>query len=165
MATTEGQTGPADPVALLRSRSYLVLLALAAILGVPISAAAYGFLVLVDKLQGWTFKDSPQGLGFDTQPRWWPLPVLAVSGISAALAIRYLPGRGGHSPADRLVTGTGPPRTADLPGVFFAAVATPCGLQGRLGARSSAGPPPPAGNAGGAVPGAARPNADGVLSR
>jgi hypothetical protein len=34
-----GPPGPPDPVVLLRSRSYLMLLALAAILGVPISAA------------------------------------------------------------------------------------------------------------------------------
>ena len=42
---------PSDPVAILQSRSYVGLLLLAAILGVPISAAAYGFLALVAKLQ------------------------------------------------------------------------------------------------------------------
>ena len=41
-----GQPGP-DPVAILRSRSYLSALLLAAILGIPISAVAYGFLALV----------------------------------------------------------------------------------------------------------------------
>lgn len=39
---------PADPLALLRSRSYLVLLA--AIIGAPVSAAAYGFLAVVSKM-------------------------------------------------------------------------------------------------------------------
>jgi hypothetical protein len=48
-----------DPAALLRSRSYLVLLALAAIIGVPISAVAYGFLALVGKLQQWVFTARP----------------------------------------------------------------------------------------------------------
>jgi hypothetical protein len=43
---------PGDPAALLRSRSYL---ALAAIIGAPIPAAAYGFLALVSKMQGWVF--------------------------------------------------------------------------------------------------------------
>jgi hypothetical protein len=33
-------TSPPNPLALLRSRSYLGLLALAAIIGVPVSAAA-----------------------------------------------------------------------------------------------------------------------------
>ncbi len=40
-----------DPVAVLRSRAYLSALVLAAILGIPISAAAYGFLALVTNSQ------------------------------------------------------------------------------------------------------------------
>jgi hypothetical protein len=59
-----------DSFAVLRSRSYLGLLALAAILGVPISAAAYGFLKLVADLQQWIFTDLPKGLGFQAAPRW-----------------------------------------------------------------------------------------------
>jgi hypothetical protein len=46
-------TTPSDPLALLRSRSYVALLVLAAINGVPVSAADYFFLALVSKLQGW----------------------------------------------------------------------------------------------------------------
>ena len=92
-------TTPADPRALLRSRNYLRLLVLAAILGVPISAAAYGFLALVSYLQKEIFTHLPHGLGFATEPVWWPLPVLAVGGVLAGLAIRYLPGKGGPSPA------------------------------------------------------------------
>jgi hypothetical protein len=30
----------------------------------------------------------------------WPLPMLAIGRVLAALAIQYLPGRGGLSPAD-----------------------------------------------------------------
>ena len=92
---TLARPGPPDPVALLRSRSYLMLLVLAAILGVPISAAAYGFLALVSYLQKEIFTHLPHGLGFSTEPVWWPLPALAVGGVLAGLAIRYLPGRGG----------------------------------------------------------------------
>ena len=52
---TDPQPGVAamDPAAVLRSRAYLSALVLAAILGIPISAAAYGFLALVAKLQGY----------------------------------------------------------------------------------------------------------------
>ncbi len=50
-------TMPSDPLALLRSRSYVALLVLAVIIGVPVSAAAYFFLALVSKLQGWIFTD------------------------------------------------------------------------------------------------------------
>ena len=84
-------------MALLRSRSYLQLLALAALLGVPVSAAAYGFLALVTYLQNEIFTHLPHGLGFSAEPLWWPVPVLAAGGVLAGLAIRYLPGRGGPS--------------------------------------------------------------------
>ena len=54
---------PPDPLALLRSKSYVALLILAAIVGVPVSAAAYFFLALVSKLQGWIFTSLPNGVG------------------------------------------------------------------------------------------------------
>jgi len=116
-------TPPADPQALLRSRSYVQLLVLAALLGVPVSGASYGFLALVDWLQDAVFTDLPDTLGFDSAPVWWPLPLLALSGLLAALAIRYLPGTGGHSPADGFHT-SGPLPPVQLPGVLFAALAT-----------------------------------------
>lgn len=116
---------PADLIALLRSRSYLGLLAMAALLGVPVSAAAYGFLALVDYLQEEIFTHLPQGLGFATEPVWWPLPVLAVGGVLAGLAIARLPGMGGPSPADGSHV-HGAPAPAQLPGIVLAALATLC---------------------------------------
>ena len=115
---------PADPLALLRSRSYLVLLVLAAIIGAPISAAAYFFLALVTKLQGWIFSSLPHALGFHAEPMWWPVLPLLLAGVLVPLAIRYLPGTGGHSPADGFKAGAGAPRPAELPGVVLAALAT-----------------------------------------
>jgi H+/Cl- antiporter ClcA len=117
-------TTPADPLALLRSRSYVALLVLAAIIGVPISAAAYFFLALVSKLQVWIFTDLPKGVGFDSEPLWWPLLPLLLAGVLVGLTIRYLPGKGGHSPADGFKMGEGPPSPADLPGIVLAALAT-----------------------------------------
>jgi len=114
---------PSDPRTLLRSRSYLQLLVIAAVLGVPVSAAAYGFLKLVDYLQQEIFTHLPHGLGFSTEPVWWPLPVLAVGGILTGLAIQYLPGTGGASPADGFKL-HGPPTPVQLPGVILAALAT-----------------------------------------
>jgi H+/Cl- antiporter ClcA len=114
---------PSDPAAILRSRSYVGLLVLAAILGVPISAAAYGFLALVDKLQSWVFTSLPQALGFDGMPLWWPLPLLTLAGLLVGLTIRSLPGRGGHSPADGFKAG-GVASPAELPGIALAALAT-----------------------------------------
>ena len=74
-------TTPADPLALLRSRAYVRLLVVAAILGVPISAAAWGFLVVVDYLQKELFIHLPHGLGYSTAPAWWPLPMLVIGGV------------------------------------------------------------------------------------
>ena len=112
-----------DPAAVLRSRRYIGLLVLAAILGVPISAAAYGFLALVAGLQEWLFSDLPEALGFDGAPWWWPLPLLALAGVLVGLTIRYLPGRGGHSPADGFKAG-GAPSPTEIPGIAIAALVT-----------------------------------------
>ncbi len=117
-------TTPSDPLALLRSKSYLVLLVLAALVGVPVSAAAYFFLALVSKLQGWIFTSLPNGLGFHGEPLWWPILPLALAGVLVGLTLRYLPGTGGHSPADGFKAGGGPPPGIELPGIVLAALAT-----------------------------------------
>ncbi len=113
----------ADPFALLRTRRYVLLLVLVALLGVPIAVASYYFLALIDHLQQWTFVDLPDGLGFDGAPTWWPFLPLVVAGAIVGPTIRFLPGRGGHSPVDGFKAGQGaPPR--ELPGIFLAAVAS-----------------------------------------
>ena len=116
-------TTPADPSSLLRSRPYLVLLVVAAILGVPISALAFGFLALVSYLQKELFVHLPHGLGLSAQPVWWPVPVLLLGGVLIGLAIRYLPGDGGPSPAGGFKL-HGSPQPAQLAGVIFAALGT-----------------------------------------
>ncbi len=136
-------TGPADAAAMLRSRRYVALLVLAAIIGVPIAAAAYWFLVLVDYLQTWLYTDLPSGLSFSTPPTWWPIPILAVGGLLVALSIRYLPGTGGHSPADGFKAG-GAPTPITLPGIAAAALAT-------LGSGAVLGPEAPLIAIGGAL--------------
>jgi H+/Cl- antiporter ClcA len=117
-------TTPSDPLALLRSKSYLALLVLAATIGVPVSAAAYFFLALVSKLQGWVFTSLPKALGFHGEPMWWPVPPLLLAGVLVASTIRYLPGTGGRSPADGFKAGEGPPPAIDLPGIVLAAFTT-----------------------------------------
>ena len=116
-------TVPTDAEGLLRSRGYLALLLLAAALGVPISAIAYGFLAGVSFLAHWFSDDLPRVLGFSGEPLWWPVPLLLVAGVLSALTIRYLPGRGGHSPADGFQV-RGAPLPVELPGIALAAGAT-----------------------------------------
>jgi H+/Cl- antiporter ClcA len=113
-----------DPVAVIRSRAYLSALVLAALLGVPVSAFAYGFLALVGASQRYLFQELPADLFGGVAPAWWPVPWLALCGLLTGLTIRYLPGNGGHSPASGFSAGGGPPVTRNLPGIALAAFTT-----------------------------------------
>ena len=84
---------------------------------------AYFFLDGVSRLQTEIFVDLPNSLGFHGEPLWWPLPWLTLSGILVALAIRYLPGTGGHEPSEGFKSG-GPVPPIELFGIVAAAFAT-----------------------------------------
>jgi H+/Cl- antiporter ClcA len=114
-----------DPAALQLSRGYLGLLAVAAVVGVIASLAAWGFLELVHQIQREVFHHLPSALGYPHgAPVWWSLPVLAIAGIIVAFAIRRLPGDGGHIPAEGLKAGGGSPKPITLPGVALAGLAS-----------------------------------------
>ena len=119
---SEAAAVPADPGATLRSKSYRVLLVFAALIGVLVSFTSWCFLELVHWIQQEVYKSLPSALGLQPVPWWWPLPVLAVAGVLAAVAIVRLPGRGGHIPYEGIKAGTAKP--ADLPGILLAALAT-----------------------------------------
>ena len=106
--------GPTDPRELLRSRSYVVLLVLGAAIGAPVAAAAYFFLKAISRSQTYLFTTLPIDLGFDSEPVWWPLPLLAIGGLIVGLAIRYLPGTGGHPPSEGFKA-AGPFRRSSFP--------------------------------------------------
>ena len=114
--------GP-DPASTLRSKSFVAVLVLAAIVGVIASLAAWCFLELIFYIQRWVFTDIPHDVGFDNgTPLWWYLPVLAFAGVVTAFAIARLPGNGGHVPAEGLKAS--PTQPVDLPGVVLAAIAS-----------------------------------------
>ncbi len=113
-----------DPVVVIRSRPYLAALVLAAILGVPISATAYGFLALVGAVQRFVFEGLPNQVLGGPAPAWWPLPWLVLCGLLTGLTIRFLPGTGGHSPAFGFKAGGGPPTGRELVGIALAALTT-----------------------------------------
>jgi len=95
-SSSPGPTPPAmDPAAAIRSRAYLLALVLATLLGVPISAIAYGYLALVTKVQQYLFDDLPDAVFDGSTPAWWPVPFLVLCGLLTGLTIRYLPGNGG----------------------------------------------------------------------
>ncbi len=116
-------TAAVDPLVIVKSNEYLRALLLAALIALPVAAIAYGFLALVDWLQEALYSDVPNGLGFDSPPVWWPVPLLALSGALVALCIRSLPGNCGHSPSEGFHE-TGPTMPIELPGVALAALAT-----------------------------------------
>ncbi len=123
-ATTPAQAStPPDPAAILKSRGFLALLALGALIGVPVAAVAYFFLQAVAKVQTEIYTDLPKTVGFSVEPLWWPLPWLALSGVLVALALRYLPGTGGHEPSEGFKS-AGPVQPIDLFGIIAAAFAT-----------------------------------------
>ena len=119
-----GALAPTDPAALLRSRQYRVLLVLAALVGLVVSAASWCFLEGVHQLEVGVYQELPSELGYHAVPVWWPLPWVALAGLLTAFAVVRLPGHGGHVPVDGLKSG-GPPTTPiELPGVLLAALAT-----------------------------------------
>jgi H+/Cl- antiporter ClcA len=112
-----------DPVELLRSRRYLVLVLFGAVVGVLVAVAAYFFLKAVGEAQHYIFATLPGEVGYATEPVWWPVPWLALSGLLVALTIEHLPGTAGHKPAEGFQTGS-PVSPIDLPGIVIASFAT-----------------------------------------
>lgn len=123
-SAANGGASQLDPMAIIRSRSYIGALVLAAVLGAPISVVAYGFLALVQVVQQFLFVQLPGAMYTGPAPAWWPVPFLVVCGVLTALTIRYLPGNGGHSPAFGFVTGGGPPSGRELISIAIAALTT-----------------------------------------
>src|ERR1700679_2845775 len=95
-------------------RALIVLLALAAVVGVVVSLAAWGFLELIHQIQVWVFTDLPGDLGYASAPMWFYVVVLGLAGLAVALAIVRLPGKGGHVPAEGLKVGGDPTEPVEL---------------------------------------------------
>ena len=122
MDTDPAASGAAAPETLLHSRAYLTLLLAAAVLGIPLSFVAFGFLAAVQKLQHVVWYSLPESLGYDVAPVWWPLAALTLSGLLVGLVVKRLPGHGGHVPVEGLSGDETEPR--DLLGVALAAIAS-----------------------------------------
>jgi H+/Cl- antiporter ClcA len=109
----------------VQPKALLVLLLLAAAVGVIVSLLSWGFLELVHQLQVWVFTDLVNSLGYDNgAPAWFFVVVLGLAGLLVAFAIVRLPGEGGHVPAEGLKIGGAPVEPLELPGIVLAALAT-----------------------------------------
>jgi H+/Cl- antiporter ClcA len=123
--TAPPAAGPPDPAALLRDPKYLRLLFLGALIGAPIAFVAYFYLRFVSQAQIYVFSTLPHELGFSKVPAWWPILPLLVGGLIVALALEYLPGTGGHKPAEGFKAGGGN-EPINLPGIIVCSLATLC---------------------------------------
>jgi H+/Cl- antiporter ClcA len=111
--------------ATIRSRRYVGLLVVVAVIGVVVSLAAWCFLEGIYQIQQELYVHLPHAVGYSHgPPKWWPLPVLAVGALLCAVAILRLPGNGGHIPAEGLAMGGGAPGPKVLSGVILAGLAT-----------------------------------------
>ncbi|HTP21340.1 MAG TPA: chloride channel protein [Solirubrobacteraceae bacterium] len=126
MSATAAETAPpAEPTAeqaaqTMRSKRFVALLVIVAIIGVVVSLASWCFLEAIHQIQQELYTHLPHALGYDNgPPLWWSLPVCGIGGLLVALAIIRLPGKGGHLPARGLATGE-PAKPIDLPGVILA---------------------------------------------
>lgn len=112
---------PASLRQILTAPGTLRLLVLSALIGIPVSLFAFGFVSLEHELQHWVWHTAPDLLGYARPPWWWGLPTLALAGLLAAPVITRMPGGGGHVPAH----GFGGPATMprETPSVVLAALA------------------------------------------
>jgi H+/Cl- antiporter ClcA len=125
-APADASSTPADdPSSTLLKKGFLVLLLIAAVVGVAVSLASWCFVELVYQIQRELYTHLPHAVGYHNgPPLWWSLPILAVAGLITALAIVRLPGHGGHVPAYGLQVGDGPAHPIELPGVILAGLAS-----------------------------------------
>ncbi len=108
----------------MRSKQFVALLVIVAVIGIIVSLAAWCFLELIYQIQQELYVHLPNAVGYTNgPPLWWSLPVLGIAGLLVALAIIRLPGQGGHLPAKGLAAG-GPAKPVNLPGVILAGLAT-----------------------------------------
>src|SRR3954452_3307724 len=113
----------ADAAPALQGKAALVVLLVAAAVGIVVSLATWCFLELIHQLHVEVFDKLPATVGYGNgAPLWWSLPVCAIAGLIAAVAIMRLPGSGGHVPAMGLNAGAAQP--VELPGIVLAALAS-----------------------------------------
>jgi H+/Cl- antiporter ClcA len=106
----------------LTGRTYLRLVALGALIGIPAALVASLFLALVHDLEHWLWDSLPSALG-ESSPPWYLVIGLPAVGACVVLAARrLLPGDGGHPPLEGIGGGATP--LAQAPGIALAALGT-----------------------------------------
>lgn len=121
-AELESTAAPALHPDRRQARAYLALIGLGAAIGIPAALVASVFLALVHWLEDILWTDLPEALG-ESGPPWYLVVSLPVVGaLLVAVARRFLPGDGGHSPLAGI--GGAPTPWQYAPGVALAALGT-----------------------------------------
>ena len=100
---------------------YLRTLVFAALLGLPVAAAAVLFQTAIHDVIHFVWEVVPEWLDWTEPAGWYVVVVTGLAGVAVALFIR-LPGHGGHTPLEGISVGE--VRALDLPGILLAALAT-----------------------------------------
>jgi H+/Cl- antiporter ClcA len=103
-------------------RTYLRLVFLGALIGIPAALLAAGFLALVHEVEILLWEDLPDALGHDSAPLYLVVALPAAGAALVAAARALLPGDGGHSPLEGIKLAPTPPLAAV--GVAMAALGT-----------------------------------------
>ena len=104
------------------ARGYLRLVLLGAVIGIPAALLASVFLAFVHDVEHWLWHDLPHHLD-ESSPPWYLVIGLPVAGAClVAIARRFLPGDGGHSPLHGFAGK--PPLLSYAPGIALAAIGT-----------------------------------------
>ena len=113
--------GAPDPIAVIQSRAYLRLLALSALIGIPISTLAYFALEVDPGSARMGIRLIPDALGVDSMADWWPIVPLTLAGLAVGLVVTRLPGNGGETPIDGFGN-SGVTKASWIPGIALAAL-------------------------------------------
>jgi len=97
-------------------------LGIASAVSIPISLIALAFLALVNWLTDVIWTDIPDAAGFAPTSWWWVLLIPTLGGALAGLAVRHLPGKGGHDPVNGF--SASPVQPNAIPSVVLAALAS-----------------------------------------
>ena len=92
----------------LSGKTYLRLVLLGALIGIPAALVAAAFLAIVHTGENWLWDDLPTSMGYASPPWWLVLGLPTIGGVLVLLVRKFLPGDGGHSPLDGIGGGVTP---------------------------------------------------------
>jgi H+/Cl- antiporter ClcA len=83
----------------LRTKTYLLLLLVAAGVAVVLALATLAFLGAYSGLKDIVWEELPEALGVDPHP-WYAIAVTTLGGLAVGILLTVVPGRGGPGPAE-----------------------------------------------------------------